>query len=72
MTDSQLLTCLADQATCSLKCALAPSNLDSDVEMLGFGADSQQRILELPAVQKGVFIIAQGQGLWTDRAAPGL
>lgn len=33
---------------------------DTDVEMLGFRADGQERILET-LVQKGSFIIAKGQ-----------
>ena len=41
---------------------------------MGFRANSQGRILEMPLGQKGGFMKAwgQGQGLWTERAAMGL
>lgn len=37
-----------------------------------FGADSQERILEMSSVQKGGFIKAWGQDPWAERAALGL
>ena len=43
-----------------------------DVEMLGFRADGPERILKTSLVQKGGFIIAQGQNSWMERAALGL
>ena len=41
-------------------------------EVLGFGADGQERILEMSSMQKGSFIKAQGHKLWAERAAQGL
>ena len=46
--------------------------METDVEMLGFGADSQEKILETSAVQEGGFIKAQGQDPWVERAALGV
>ena len=40
-----------------------------DVEMLGFRADDQERILEMPSVQKGGFIKARGQDPAAETAA---
>ena len=39
--------------------------------MLGFGADGQERIVEMSLVQKGDFMKARGQDLWVERAALG-
>ena len=36
------------------------------------GANDQERVLEMPLVQNGGFIKAQGQNLWAIRAAQGL
>ena len=44
----------------------------SDVGMLGFGADGQERILEISLVQKGGFIKAQAKNPWAETAALGL
>ena len=41
-------------------------------DMLGFRANSEERILETSLVQKGGFIKAQGHDLWAERAALGL
>ena len=38
----------------------------------GSRADSHERVLETPLVQKGDFIEAVGQDLWVERAALGL
>ena len=43
-----------------------------DVEMLGFRANGQERILETSSVQKGGFTKAQEQNPWAERAALGL
>ena len=37
--------------------------------MLGLEANSQERFFEIPLVQKGGFIKAQGQDPWAERAA---
>ena len=42
------------------------------MEMLGFRANGQERILEMSLVQKGSFIIARGQDPWAESAALGL
>ena len=41
-------------------------------EVLGCGANGQERILEIFLVQKDGFIKAQGQDPWTGRAVLGL
>ena len=40
--------------------------------MVGFRANGQERILETSLVQKAVFIKAQGQDPWIERATLGL
>ena len=42
-----------------------------DVEMLGFKASGQERILEMSLVQKGGLIKARGWYPWAERAALG-
>ena len=39
--------------------------------MLGFKINGQEKILEMPLVQKGGFIKARGWDLWAERAALG-
>lgn len=53
-------------ASFSISLRNADLNGFCDVEMLGFGVNGQERILETPSVQK-----AQGQDLWAERAALG-
>ena len=46
--------------------------MNTDVEMLGFEAKGQEKILETSLVQKGGFIQALRQDPWVGRAALGL
>ena len=42
------------------------------IKVLGFRANSQERILEMFPVQKGGFTKARGEDLWVERPALGL
>ena len=41
-------------------------------EVLGFGAEGRERILEMPLVQKGGFIKAQGSGPMGRKSCTGV
>ena len=41
-------------------------------EVLGFGANNQERIIEMFSLQKGGFIKTRGLDPWAERAALGL
>ena len=58
------------QLCCALPCGLpwpvGQMFMDNDVEVLGFRANSQERMLQTSLVQKGGFIKAQGQDPWAE------